>query len=205
VIEVGNASLPRRLIAVARRRADDSIGICRALGWRYTLTPSINAPRAVARIRTVNRDLAVHAGAGIPHDALLQLPRLGTIGAHMALLPRFRGMNVAEWAALTDHPVGRSVYWMTRGIDTGPVILTRHVGTDGCASIASLRDRVDAAQLDALDAVLRMLVDERRVARAREQRAEDGQQFYTMHAELRASLGSRRQRAPAAGAYAAPA
>src|SRR4029077_16241629 len=98
--------------------------------------------------------------------------------AHMGLLPRFRGMNVAEWAALIGSPVGCSVYWMSRGIDTGPIILTRDVSIAGCATIDEVRSRVDAAKLDALDEVLRMVLEQRSVPAGRRQQPEDGRQFY---------------------------
>ena len=191
VIETDNASLPRRLAAALRRRADDTIGLCRSLGWRHTLVPSINSPQALNAIGAVRPTLAIHAGAGILHDAVLALPQLGTLGAHMGLLPRFRGMNVAEWAALTGSPVGCSVYWMSRGIDTGPIILTRDVSIEGCATIDDLRERVDVAQLDALDEALRMVSEQRFVPTGRAQRLDEGQQFYRMHAELKAILERR--------------
>src|SRR5262249_7385110 len=191
VIETGTASRARRLAAAMRRRADDSIRRCGLLGWKYALAPSLNAQKALTAIARVKPALAIHAGAGILHEAVLALPRLGTIGAHMGLLPRFRGMNVAEWAALTGSPVGCSGYWMTRGIDTGPVAVTREVDVAGCTTIEELRACVDAAQLDELDAVVRMIVEERRLPRAQQQRAGDGRQFYRMHADLRALLEAR--------------
>jgi methionyl-tRNA formyltransferase len=80
---------------------------------------------------------------------------------------------------------------MSRGIDTGPIVLTREVSIDGCATIDDLRERVDAAQLDALDSVVRMLVEQGRAPIPREQRPDEGQQFYRMHADLRALLERR--------------
>ncbi|HMF98234.1 MAG TPA: formyltransferase family protein [Vicinamibacterales bacterium] len=191
VIETGTTSRSRRLAAAMRRRSDDSIRRCRLLGWAYALAPSVNAEKALIAIAGVKPALAIHAGAGILREAALALPRLGTIGAHMGLLPRFRGMNVAEWAALTRSPVGCSVYWMTRGIDTGPILSTREVDVAGCTTIEELRARVDAAQLDELDTVVRLIVEEGRRPQAHQQRAGDGQQFYRMHADLRALLESR--------------
>jgi len=191
VIEVGAASPLRRLASAARMRPDDSIALCRRLGWPATRVRSINSPDAIAAIARIDPALAIHAGAGILHDEVLALPRLGTLGAHMGLLPQFRGMNVAEWAALTGSRVGCSVYWMTRGIDTGPIVMTHEVAADGCRSIDELRACVDKAQLDALDGVARTIVEERRAPSHREQRVADGRQYYRMHTDLRALLESR--------------
>src|SRR4029077_14596152 len=83
------------------------------------------------------------------------------------------------------------VYWMSRGIDTGPIILNRDVNIEGCATIDELRERVDVAQLDALDEALRMVLEQRFVPTGRAQRLDEGQQFYRMHAELNAILERR--------------
>jgi methionyl-tRNA formyltransferase len=83
------------------------------------------------------------------------------------------------------------VYWMSPGIDTGPIVVTHDVAIDGCRSIDELRSRVDAVQLDALDAVIRTIGEEHRMPSPREQRAADGRQYYRMHADLRVLVESR--------------
>jgi hypothetical protein len=65
------------------------------------------------------------------------------------------------------------------------------VSIDGCATIDDVRQRVDVAQLDALDDVLRMVLEQRFVPAGRAQRLDEGQQFYRMHADLKALLERR--------------
>src|SRR6185436_8391054 len=110
-----------------RRRADESVRICRRLGWRHEIVSSVNAPEAIAAIARAEPLVAVSAGSGILRKEALALPRLGTLNAHMGILPGYRGMNVAEWAAFNDDPVGCTVFWVDQGIDTGPIVVTRSV------------------------------------------------------------------------------
>jgi folate-dependent phosphoribosylglycinamide formyltransferase PurN len=187
LIETGGASRARRLWS-ALRHADDSARICRAHGWRYRYTPSVNAHEAVRAVEHIRPLVAVAAGAGILKGRILAAPRLGTLNAHMGLLPAYRGMNAAEWSVFHGDPAGCSVFWMDDGIDTGPIIATSIVvpsGSNAPRSIAELRERVDALQLDLLDATLQSIVDRGTVPAGVVQRLEEGRQFFRMHEDLR--------------------
>ncbi len=195
IIETGSASLARQLAGHLRRRADDSVGICRRYGWRYLCAPEVNSPQAVSAVARTDPFVAVSAGAGILRHAALALPRLGTLNAHMGMLPDYRGLNVAEWAAFNGDPVGCSVFWLDRGIDTGPIILTREIDIAACRSVDALRERVDESQLTFLDQVLRSIVEDGRMPDPRRQEPHEGRQFFRMHADLRLALERRLNRA----------
>jgi folate-dependent phosphoribosylglycinamide formyltransferase PurN len=188
VIETGSASVARQAAGRLRRRDDESVRICRRLGWRQVRVSTVNAPEAIAAIARAEPFVAVSAGAGILRQQTLALPRLGTLNAHMGILPAYRGMNVAEWAAFNDDPVGCSVFWVDQGIDTGPIIVTRRVDAADCRSIDELRARVDESQLTLLDEVLRSIVDDGVMPDARQQSPGEGRQFFRMHADLRLLL-----------------
>jgi hypothetical protein len=194
VVETGPVSVARQLAARLRRRTDNSTRVCRRYGWKYLRVSSINRPAAIAAIRATDPLFAVSAGSGLLRPAVLAVPRLGTLNAHMGLLPAYRGMNVAEWAALNDDPIGCSVFWVDAGIDTGPVIMTRRVDASGCESIDQLRERVDASQLAALDEVVRSIAEDGNVPSSVEQRPADGRQFFRMHPDLRQLLETRLRR-----------
>jgi methionyl-tRNA formyltransferase len=189
IIEAGPRWSPRRLASALRVRDDDSTQACRRLGWAYERMSGINAPAAIDAVRRLKPDLAVNAGAGILRR-ILDVPRIGTLGVHMGLLPAYRGVNVAEWAALSGDPVGCSVFWIDAGIDTGDIVATRAVDVSGCRSIDALRTRVNDAQL-ALLAEMTLAVLRGGAPAARTQRAADGRQYYRMHPELAAVLSRR--------------
>jgi folate-dependent phosphoribosylglycinamide formyltransferase PurN len=184
VVEVGRRARTRRLLSRLRRRADDAARLCRRYGWAYLCAEDANQPEAIAVAERVRPLVAVAAGAGILRTRILSVPALGTLNAHMGLLPTYRGMNVCEWAALNGDPIGCSVLWVDAGIDTGPIIATRLVDADGCRSIAELRARVNDSQLELLDETLQMLVERGHRVPAVPQRLDDGRQYFRMHPDL---------------------
>jgi len=186
VIEIGDASWARRQWSM--RRADDSARICREQGWKHVCAATVNAPDAVRAIEQVGPAVAVAAGAGILKRQTLAVPRLGTLGAHMGILPAYRGMNACEWSAFNGDPVGCSVLWLDEGIDTGPIVATRMVDAAMCRSIAELRARVDASQLELLDETLQSIVERRMSVHGVTQSRDAGRQFFRMHADLRRLL-----------------
>ena len=59
---------------------------------------------------------------GIIKEELLNLPGAEFLNAHMGNVPRYRGMNVIEWAVLEDTKPKVSVMVMNSKIDDGDVI-----------------------------------------------------------------------------------
>jgi folate-dependent phosphoribosylglycinamide formyltransferase PurN len=147
-------------------------------------------PDAVAAVRKLNPTLLVHAGAGILRRELLATAALGAVNAHMGILPRYRGMNVAEWARFEGNPVGCTVHAVDVGIDTGDIIAVNEVDTTGATTIADMRGLVDEAQIALLGQVVRFVVSNGHLPPRRPQAPEEGRQYFTMHPELKALLAS---------------
>jgi methionyl-tRNA formyltransferase len=143
------------------------------------------------RMRALKPDLFIHAGAGILRAPLLAIPRFGTLNAHMGLLPRYRGMNVAEWSVLEGQQAGCTVHLLDPGIDTGDIIKTRDITVDDCDSIAALRSKMDKAQLAFLAETVRDIMLQGRMLKHEAQNVEDGHQYFTMHPDLKTVLEQR--------------
>jgi len=152
---------------------------------------SLNSAEGLEAVRRLAPDLAVHAGAGILRAPLLAIPRLGTLNAHMGLLPHYRGMNVAEWAAMTSGPVGCTVHLVDPGIDTGPILAIHQVDCSAVGSIAELRALVDRSQLALLGQVLRFTLRTGHLPPQRTQSEPEGRQYFRMHEELKSLLEER--------------
>lgn len=151
----------------------------------------IHAPASLERLRAETIDLMIHAGAGILRAPLLGVPLLGVLNAHMGMLPRYRGMNVAEWAAWEGGPLGATLHWIDPGIDTGRIIRVVPVARDGLGDVASLRRAVDRAQIEALADLVAQMVAGGQHPAATQQRREDGRQYFTMHPQIVEMLGQR--------------
>jgi methionyl-tRNA formyltransferase len=74
-------------------------------------------------------DLAVLAFVmDIIPEKLLTVPSLGTICYHPSILPRHRGASAINWALIQgDARTGLTVFWVDKGIDTGPILLQKEV------------------------------------------------------------------------------
>ena len=161
---------------------------CRDAGIPTIEVDSLESPQALDAIRALQPDLFVFAGGAILRAPLLAIPRLGTLNAHMGLLPFYRGMNVAEWACFHGDRVGCSVHLIDAGIDTGDIICARPVPTEGARSIPALRARVDEEQVALLGEVVRYVTASGALPPRRPQAAGEGRQFFRMHDDLLAML-----------------
>ena len=83
-------------------------------------------------IKTLNPEIVITIAYGqiIPED-LLNLPKYGWINVHFSSLPRWRGAAPVQWAILSsDTESGVTVFKLDKGMDTGPVYLTKTVSID---------------------------------------------------------------------------
>lgn len=161
---------------------------CERRGIPVVNVGSLNSENAIKAIQDLRPDLAIAAGTGILRKKLLVIPRLGTINAHMGILPAYRGMNVAEWSRMAGHVVGCTVHLIDEGIDTGDILCCRPVAVEQVASVAELRDAVDQAQIQLLEEVLRYIYATGELPPRRSQQASEGRQFFVMHPALRTWL-----------------
>jgi len=61
-------------------------------------------------------------------ERLLTVPSIGTVCYHPSLLPRHRGASGINWAIIQgDTRTGLTIFWVDKGIDTGPILLQKEV------------------------------------------------------------------------------
>jgi methionyl-tRNA formyltransferase len=163
---------------------------CRSRGITLLEIGPLDSADAIALVKALGPDLGIHAGAGLLRRPLIDAFRLGVLNAHMGLLPAYRGMNVAEWAALEGAPVGCTVHLIDTGIDTGPILATQGVDIADCNSVASLRDAVDRAQLTLLGDIVASIASGR-MPEPPAAAGPPGPQYFHMHQDLTAILEAR--------------
>jgi methionyl-tRNA formyltransferase len=98
-----------------------------ARGLAHEIVPNINGRRARQILAALCPDLLVLGGTGIIRQAVLDIPRLGTLNSHPGLLPELRGSASVAWAIYKDLPVGSTCHFIDRGIDTGPILIRRQL------------------------------------------------------------------------------
>lgn len=94
--------------------------------------------------RELGADVAVVVAYGLLlPEAILNGTRLGAFNGHASLLPRWRGAAPIQRAIMAgDAETGLMVMKMDKGLDTGPVALTRKVAIDPDMTFGELHDRL---------------------------------------------------------------
>jgi len=93
---------------------------------------SFKAPEVREEFIALNADLAILAFVSfIVPQQVFSVPRLGSICFHPSLLPQYRGASAINWALIKGETVtGLTLFWVDRGIDTGPILLQKEVPVD---------------------------------------------------------------------------
>ncbi len=91
--------------------------------WRIK-TPNSRSFRE--ELQRLGVDVVINQSQNILKKALLDIPRIGVINRHNALLPRNRGRLTPFWALYKgERESGVSIHFVTEGIDAGPVIVQK--------------------------------------------------------------------------------
>ncbi|HEY1235566.1 MAG TPA: methionyl-tRNA formyltransferase [Candidatus Binatia bacterium] len=101
---------------------------------------SFKAPAVREEFLAFSADLAVLAFVSqIVPEQVFSVPRLGSICFHPSLLPKYRGASAINWALIKGETVtGLTLFWVDRGIDTGPILLQKEVPVDPSDTTGSL-------------------------------------------------------------------
>jgi methionyl-tRNA formyltransferase len=115
-----------------------------ALGMAVHQPATFKTPEAANLLRSLQLDLLVVVAYGlILPAAVLQIPRLGCINIHASLLPRWRGAAPIQRSLLAgDSSTGITIMRMEAGLDTGPMLSSRHTDITELDSAGSLHDRL---------------------------------------------------------------
>ena len=89
-------------------------------------------------------DLFIVAAFGqILPQAVLDMPRYGTLNIHASLLPKYRGSSPISEAILQgEKETGVTIMLLDAGVDTGPILCSRTIPLSGEETTASLTRRL---------------------------------------------------------------
>ena len=156
-----------------------------AHGFPVVVTADQNSQKSIAQMQEWSPDLAIFTGGHILRKPLLEVPRLGVINSHLALLPEIRGMSSPEWSLLCGVPLGVTVHFIDAGIDTGPILLRREfLGAAECGSMLDLRNRMIAYGIEMVcEAVAALAVGT--ISPVPQSDRDRQNQFFVMHERLK--------------------
>lgn len=98
---------------------------------------TVNDERFLDYLRTQAPDLVISVSAPqVFRKPLIDLPRLGCINIHSAILPAYRGLMPVFWAMYHgEREIGLSVHYIDERIDHGPLIRQVRVPVPAGASL----------------------------------------------------------------------
>lgn len=152
------------------------------------------APEFIDQIRAFSPELLVVAAYGqILPQALLDIPKHGSLNVHASLLPKHRGAAPIQWSLIEgDRETGVTIMKMDAGLDTGPMLSRRSTPISESDTGQTLHDRLAQVGADLLietipDWVTGKIVPQPQpegATYARKITREDGQINWTESAEL---------------------
>lgn len=101
---------------------------------------TLKAPEVREEFLSLHADLAILAFVPyIVPPQVFSVPRWGSICFHPSLLPKYRGASAINWALIKGESVtGITLFWVDKGIDTGPILLQKEVQVDPDDTTGSL-------------------------------------------------------------------
>jgi len=96
------------------------------------LQSSINSEDSLDKIKNLKPDMLISiTGNQIFKKPLLDIPPLGTLNLHSALLPKYRGLMPSFWVLKNEEKeTGVSVFFVDEGIDSGPIIVQKKINIE---------------------------------------------------------------------------
>ena len=160
-----------------------------ALEVPYLLASDHNHVSAEHLLKAAQPDIIAFTGGGLIRKNILELSPRGVLNCHAGLLPRYRGMDVVEWAVLEAEgqspQTGITLHLMDRGVDTGPIVRSLPMSPQEGENLQNLRARY----LPAMVQLMLEGLDGLRTGRFEPipQSPTDGRQYFVMHPRLRRS------------------
>jgi methionyl-tRNA formyltransferase len=130
--------------------------VARNLGLPVWQPASLKDSATVAGLAALEPDVIVVAAYGqILSQAVLDIPRQGSINLHPSLLPRYRGPSPVTGAILAgERFTGVSVMLMTPGLDSGPILSQAQIAIADSDTTVTLTDKLSRVAAFMLQEIL---------------------------------------------------
>lgn len=110
-----------RKAGTAKLHGQSIAAVCKKHGIAYESVPDVNAEDFRQRLRDAGTDLLISVSCPqIFKKPLIELPKLGCLNIHGAILPHYRGVLPSFWMlANKEKNAGVSIYYVNEKIDAG--------------------------------------------------------------------------------------
>ncbi|MFH2231943.1 MAG: formyltransferase family protein [Patescibacteria group bacterium] len=109
----------------------------------FHFVDSYNDLEAESILRKSDADVLLLYGTKIIKPNILSIPKVGTLNAHSALLPKYRGSKSEFWLLYKNEPqfAGVTIHWVTPGLDEGDIFLQQPLKVDVNETPETLRQK----------------------------------------------------------------
>ncbi len=146
----------------------------------------LNESVVLKTLKQAQPDLVVFTGGGLIRKDVLLNAGQGILNCHMGILPRYRGMDVIEWAILEERfdQIGLTVHFMDQGVDTGDILTIKKIPLRSPKeTIAQLRERFEPIMCRTMVETAMGVLNGQ--IKRQSQKLEDGKQYFIMHPLLK--------------------
>lgn len=145
----------------------------------------INSPEVVERIKEDDPDLIIQVGwSQIIKDEILNIPKLGCVGFHSSLLPKYSGGSPVNWGIINGETEwGITFFYLEPDVDSGDIIAQKKFEITLEDTCKTVYDKATQGAMEILREYLskieagtapRIKQDESKATRCRRRKPEDG-------------------------------
>ena len=147
---------------VGRYRTPDKVlrETAKRLGIPFLTSADVNSREFMEQVSAYAPDLNVSMSFDqIFRPRLISAAPMGFINCHAGALPFYRGRNILNWALINGaSSFGVTVHYVDEGIDTGDIILQRHIAIADDDDYASLLTKAVEACAELLPEAMMLLM-----------------------------------------------
>jgi methionyl-tRNA formyltransferase len=147
----------------------------------------VDDPNGVSCIRLLTEiqpDILKIVLTEIIRKPVLDIPKIGTLNTHAAILPRYRGVDTGYWAVLEGEKVGVVEHFVDEGVDTGDIVCQCELEIrpeDTINDIFYRNHYLNKWQV----ATKALLMIQNGAMNPMPQKPEDGRHYFAMHSKLK--------------------
>lgn len=141
------------------------VKIAKKAGLEIIKEKKVKESKIIEKIKKINPEIIFCIGGTqlIPKE-VLDIPKLGCLNIHPALLPKYRGrFSTAHAIANGEKYTGVTVHWMDEGIDSGPIILQRRFPIDQNDTAKSLYNKFTEVGLQLFKRFVKMWLSDKNI------------------------------------------
>lgn len=144
----------------------DLVPFCKKTIIEYKLITSINLPKTISFLKAKKPDIILCCGwSELIEKKVLDIPRIGVIGYHPALLPRNRGRHPLIWAlSLGLKETASTFFFINNDIDSGDILSQKKIKIDYLDTAKTLYKKMTKVSLKQIEELLPLLANKKYTA-----------------------------------------